>query len=285
MRNLLVLLTILICLTPQVKGQPKVKEPTSADRLGWQLAVHSYTFRKFTISEAIEKTSALGMTYFSISGSVNWDGKQRNTIDLSETELVTLQKKLRAAGIVRMVNMGVVRLPANEAESRKVFEFAKRAGIDVLVSEPAEAALDTVEKLAKEYTIKVALHNHPKPSHYWNPDTVLQAIKGRSPLLGACADTGHWIRSGLDPVEALKKLEGRVLSLHFKDLVKNDGKGFHDVPWGTGVGRCKDVMAELKRQRFRGAFCVEYEHNWENSFPEIAECAKFFNATCADLVK
>ncbi|MBV9469930.1 MAG: sugar phosphate isomerase/epimerase, partial [Abitibacteriaceae bacterium] len=131
--------------------------------------------------------------------------------------------------------------------------------------------------------IKVAIHDHPKPSHYWNPDTVLEAVKGRTPLMGACADTGHWQRSGLDPVECVKKLEGRIICFHFKDLTERSPKG-HDVPWGTGQGDVKGVLAEMKRQNFHGAFLVEYEWNWDNSVPEIAECVKNFNAMCADLV-
>ena len=201
------------------------------------------------------------------------------------------------------MNIGVVKLPPDEAESRKVFEFAKKMGIDTLVAEPEPAALDTVEKLCKEYNIKVAIHDHPKPSRYWNPDTVLEAVKGRTPLMGACADTGHWLRSGLDPVECLKKLEGRVICLHFKDLVPDEPKAQDQGPgdrqeeeersprrcttcpgapaWATS----KAQMAELKRQHFHGAFCVEYEYHWDNSMPEIAECVKFFNATCAELAK
>jgi sugar phosphate isomerase/epimerase len=173
-------------------------------------------------------------------------------------------------------------LPADEAKSRKVFEFAKKWGIGVLVAEPEPDALDTVEKLCKEYNIKVAIHDHPKPSHYWNPDTVLAAIKGRTPLLGACADVGHWMRSGLDPLECLKKLQGHIICLHFKDLNEMGPKA-HDVPWGTGIGKSRELMAELKRQHFHGAFCVEYEYHWENSSPEIAQCVKFWNATCAEL--
>ncbi len=178
--------------------------------------------------------------------------------------------------------MGVVQLPADGPQSRKVFEFAKQIGIDTLVSEPEPDALDTVEKLCKEYNIKVAIHNHPKPSRYWNPDTVAAAVKGRSPLLGACADTGHWQRSGVDPLEAVKKLEGRIICFHFKDLAEMDPKT-HDVPWGKGVGHIKEVLTEMKRQKFRGAFLVEYEHNWENSLPEIAESVKYFNSVCAEL--
>jgi len=188
------------------------------------------------------------------------------------------------------VNMGVVKPSLDEDATRKIFEGAKRLGITVLVAEPEThgkteelgPVMDVVEKFAKEFNIKVAIHNHPQPSFYWSPETVLAAVQGRSPLLGACADVGHWVRSGLDPVESLKKLEGRVIALHFKDL-NEKSKAAHDVPWGSGISNTKGMLAELKRQKFKGAICVEYEHNWENSLPEIAESVKWFNAACADL--
>jgi len=257
---------------------------TPAEKLGWKLAVHSYTFKQFPIFDAIDKTSSLGIPYMSISGSVNLDSAPKaSTMSVGDKDLNAITEKLKARGIHdKFVNMGVVQLPADETQSRKVFEFAKKMGIEILVAEPAETAMDTVEKLCKEYNIKVAIHNHPKPSHYWNPDTVLAAIKGRSPLIGACADTGHWVRSGLDPLECLKKLQGHILCLHFKDLSEKSPKA-HDVPWGTGISNAKGMMQELKTQGFKGAFCVEYEYHWENSSPEIAECAKFFDATCKEL--
>jgi len=267
-----------------VSAQVSTSDTASADKLGWQLAVHSYTFQKFSIFDAIDKTKALGVKYMSISGSVILDGTNRlGTVDLTDAQRARIDEKLRANGFGNFVNIGVVQLPANEAKCRKVFEFAKKWGINVLVSEPETNALDTVEKLCEEYNIKVAIHDHPKGhSIYWNPDSVLAAIKGR-PMIGACADVGHWMRSGLDPLECLKKLDGHVIALHFKDL-NEMGPNAHDVPWGTGVGKTKELMAELKRQHFHGAFCVEYEYHWDNSSPEIAQCVKFFNQTCDELV-
>ncbi len=259
------------------------RDTSSAGQLGWQLAVHSYTFQKFSIFDAIDKSAALGVKYMSISGGVMLDGTNRlTTVELSDQQRAAIDRKLRADGFGNFVNIGVVQLPADEAKSRQVFEFAKKWGINVLVAEPAPDALDTVEKLCEEYNIKVAIHDHPKPSHYWNPDTVLAAIKGR-PMIGACADVGHWIRSGLDPLECIKKLEGHIICLHFKDLNEMGSKA-HDVPWGTGVGKSRQIMEELKRQHFHGAFCVEYEYHWENSSPEIAQCVEFFNSTCDELV-
>ena len=295
------LLALAVLVGGGVLAQDATKASSAADKLGWQMSIHAYTFRKFSIFECIDKTAALGLTHMSLSGSVSLTGKDSvSTTQLSDKDAAAIQKAVADKGI-KLVNIGVVKLPPDEAASRKVFEFAKKMGIDTLVAEPEPAALDTVEKLCKEYNIKVAIHNHPQPSPYWNPDTVLAAVKDRTPLMGACADTGHWLRSGLDPVECLKKLEGRVITLHFKDLVpeepkaqdtaaatskkkkKSESKAMHDVPWGTGVGNVKAQMVELKRQHFHGVFGVEYEYNWDNSMPEVAKCVTFFNATCKEL--
>jgi len=274
------------------------KEQSAADKLGWQVAVHSYTFNKFSIFDAIDKSAEVGVKFMSVSGGVNWpEGdkfKRALTPTLTDDQFAAIQKRMKEKGInPKFVNMGVVKPTTDEAESRKIFEAAKRFGIDTLVAEPEThgkmeelpKVMDVVEKLAKEYNIKVAIHNHPGPKNfYWKPETVLAACKGRSPLLGACADTGHWARSGLDPVECLKMLEGRIIALHFKDLNAKDLKA-HDVPWGTGVCNAKGMMQELKRQGFKGAFGIEYEHWSDTAVAEIALCVKFFHATCAELAK
>jgi sugar phosphate isomerase/epimerase len=280
----LIVATLGLVLAVSAWAQQKV-DTTAADQLGWQLAIHSYTFQKFSISDAIDKANALGVKYMSISGSVMLDGTNRiATTSLTDDQRAAIDDKLHADGFGNFVNIGVVQLPADETKCRQVFEFAKKWGIGILVAEPQPDALDTVEKLCKEYNIKVAIHDHPKGhSIYWNPDSVLAAIKGRTPLMGACADVGHWMRSGLDPLECIKKLDGHIICLHFKDL-NEMGMKAHDVPWGTGVGKTRAIMEELKRQHFHGAFCVEYEYHWDNSSPEIAQCVKFFNQTCNELV-
>ncbi len=95
--------------------------------------------------------------------------------------------------------------------------------------------------------------------------------------LEPCSDLGHWVRSGLDPIECLKKLNGHVLGMHFKDVKKDtpDGK-YHDVVWGTGDCKIEEVITELKRQHFKGPISAEYEYHWENNGPEIAESVKNF---------
>jgi sugar phosphate isomerase/epimerase len=290
---------LLIALVLSLVIPARAQDRSGAEKLGWTLAIHSYTFQKFSIFDAIDKTAAIGIKHMSVSGGVNLldaNGKLARvpTTSITDKDAAAITARLKEKGIsTTFVNMGVVKPVLDEAETRKIFEGAKRLGISILVAEPEVhnkmeelgPVMDVVEKLAKEYNIKVAIHNHPGPKNfYWQPETVAAAVKGRSPLLGACADVGHWVRSGLDPVESLKKLEGRVITLHFKDLNERGPKA-HDLPWGTGISNAKGMLAELKRQNFKGAICVEYEHNWENSSPEIAKSAEWFYATCAELAK
>ena len=251
---------------------------------GWRLGVQMWTFNRFTLFEGIDKTASLGLGWIEMYPGqvVSKETGDVRTDNMSAEVTAKLKAKLKAAGI-KVVNYGVVGLPNDEAASRKIFDFAKDMGIETIVSEPGPEAFDLVDKLAQEYKINVAIHNHPKPSRYWNPDTVVKALEGRSKWMGACIDTGHLPRSGIDAVEAVKKLEGRIISFHFKDVNEFGKNSAHDVPWGTGVSNVKAVLTELDRQGFKGVFSVEYEYNWDNSVPEIRQCVEFFNKVGAEL--
>src|SRR6185295_17995036 len=109
------------------------------------------------------------------------------------------------------------------------------------------------------------------------------AVKGRSTLLGSCSDTGHWTRSGLKPVDCLKRLQGRVIELHFKDL-NEFGKGDAiDVPWGSGKSDAHGILAELKRQDFHGLIDVEYEDGAGEALEQnVAKCIAFLDATARE---
>ena len=249
-----------------------------AEKLGWRLGCQAYSFRLFTFYDAIEKTKSLGLRYIEMYPGQSLN-EEKPDVKTGESMSPDARKetldRLTDAGIT-LACFGVTGLSKDEAASRRTFEFAKEMGIETIVSEPPADAFDLLSRLCDEYGINVALHNHPKPSAYWNPDTVLERVEGRSRRIGACADTGHWLRSGINPVEAVKKLEGRIVSFHFKDLNRAE-PGAHDVPWGTGVADVDAILTEVHRQGFRGVFSIEYEHNWEGSLPEIAESVKYFD--------
>ena len=283
--SILMIIFLGSCAGPQQIKMPLQSHPTTDLGAGWRLGTQAYTFNRFTFYEAVDKTACLGLDWIEAYPGQTLS-KQRPDLKFDHTLppqiRAEVKQKLADAG-VRLINYGVVRLPNNEVECRRVFNFAKDMGVETLTAEPKEDALDLVERLCKQYGIKVAIHNHPKPSHYWNPDKVLHACKGRSKWIGACADTGHWMRSGLDPLECLKKLRGRIISLHFKDLSEIGDRRAHDVVWGAGKANVKAMLTELDRQNFHGFFAVEYEYNWENSVPEIKQCVRYFDEVADEL--
>jgi sugar phosphate isomerase/epimerase len=247
---------------------------------GFAIGCQAYTFNHFTVFEAIEKTSQAGGKVIEFypgqklskeEPAVKWDHSA------SAATIQKVKDKLAACG-VKAVNYGVVGIPKDEAEARKVFEFAKALGLYAVTTESVDA-IETIEKLVKEYDIKVAFHNHPKradnPNYrMWDPKYVLSVVKDRDARIGACADSGHWVRSGLKPVECLKILKGRIVSSHLKDLNEMSPNA-HDVPFGTGVSGIPALLNELKAQKFAGNISLEYEYHWEDSLPEVGQCIGF----------
>ena len=261
------------------KGAP------NAEKIGWRLGCQAYSFNRFTFEEAIEKTASLGLHCVEMYPGQKLSAEkpdQKTDASMSAGIRKRVKRGLKDAG-VELVNFGVCPLPNDEDACRKTFDFAQDMGIETLVSEPAFEALDVIEKLCDEYEINLAIHNHPEPSIYWNYETVLKQCKGRSKRIGACADTGHWMRSGINPLEAIKALEGRIISFHLKDLNKYGRQGAHDVPWGTGEADVKALLTEIHRQKLEAVFSIEYEHNWLESLPEIAESVAYFDSVAAGL--
>ena len=256
----------------------EIKLPDSCKQGGFAIGCQAWTFKEFTVFEAIEKTAQAGGKIIELFPKQRYsaeDGKLKFDHNSTDEMIAKVKAKLEEQKVIA-VNYGVVDIPQDEAEARKIFEFAKKMGLRAITTE-AEKSIDTIEKLVKEYDIMVAFHDHPKrpndPNYkMWDPNHILALVKDRDQRIGACADIGHWVRSGLKPIECLKILKGRVVSSHMKDLTEFGKVEAHDLPYGTGVSGIADVLAELHAQGFNGNICVEYEYNWQKSLPEVAQC-------------
>ena len=256
----------------------------SAEKLGWRLGCQAWTFNKRSMFDTIDQVNALGLHYLEAfpGQMVDKDKNVKMGPGLSAEDKEAIKKKL-ADSHVKLVSFGVTGIPADEAGARKFFEWAKEMGIETIVSEPDEKQFDVLNKLVDEFGINVALHNHPNPSHYWNPDTVLRVTEGRSKRIGSCADVGHWQRSGIPPLEAMKKLQGKMIESHFKDLNQFGKNNAHDVPWGTGTGDAKAMMKEFLAQNAKITFLIEYEHFTPGLVQDVAHSVKFFGEACDQL--
>ena len=262
---------------PLVAAEPI---PDAAKINGFAIGVQAWTFNKFTVFEAIEKTKETGAKVIELFPGQKLSPEQKDVkFDHNAPKEIweKVAAKAKEAGVTP-VAYGVVGLSKKEEESRKVFEFAKFMGIRVINTESVDA-IDTIEKLVKEYDIKVGFHDHPKrpndPSYrMWDPNYILEVVKDRDARIGSCADTGHWVRSNLKPVDCLRILKGRVVSVHLKDK-SEPGKQGVVVPAGKGVVDVPAILAEFKAQGFSGPISVEYEYNWDKNVEDAKQCIEY----------
>lgn len=268
---LLTLLATSLAAAPRVPDEYRVG--------GWIIGPQIYSFRFFTLFEAIEKSAATGGRAIELGRAFKLSAERPIVFNHeSAPELIPIVKAKLAEHGVKAVNYGVVPIPNNEAAARKVFDFARTMELSTIITESIEN-LDLIEKLAIEYDIKVGIHQHarkPNDASYkiWNPAFIRDLVKSRDRRIGACADIGHWQTSGIPALDGIKTLEGRIVSLHLKERAAL-GPDQHDTIFGTGITNIPAILTELRRQKFDGNLAIEYEYNWQNSVPDIAQCIGF----------
>ncbi len=258
-----------------------------AEHLGLKLSLQAWTAHHTNLWETIDIAKTVGIKYLELYPGQTIGGGIDGKFDHNSGAEVRAKvlARLTEAGITPIA-YGVVGLDKNEAANRKVFEFAKAMGILVINSEPPEDAFDVIEKLVKEFDIKVGLHDHPKNSRYWDPKHVLEVVSARDVRIGACADTGHWPRSDLDPIAAIDLLKGRIVSSHLKETDKI-GAGAKDVVYGKGASNVKGQLAAFKAQGYRGPLSLEYEagKKGQELLDHLKEMVKYFDDVTTELAK
>jgi sugar phosphate isomerase/epimerase len=246
------------------------------------MAVQCWTFRKFTFMETLDKIKEMDVSYIEAYPGQTLSPENSNTAfdhNLEKSYREKVKRKLKENNL-QLINYGVVGFENDEAAMKKVFDFAQDMGIRTIVTEPAFDDYSLLEKMVKKTGIHVAIHNHPEPSKYARPETVLEHIDGLDSRIGVCADTGHWMRTGVNPVEALRMLEGRIIDVHLKDLDRFGTKEAVDVPFGQGEANIHDILAELTYQDYDGALTVEYEDPAaaENPVPPVREGMEYIDS-------
>ena len=258
------------------------------EQLGWRLVMPAYTFHRFSLFETIDKTAELGLRYCGglsfqkVGGGID---KFLDPEQLNDEEIAAVVAKLQAKGI-RMVSYYYHELPGDEAACRKIFEFARKLGIETFLSEPKAENLDMIERLCDEFGINVALHNHAErlSPHLWHPQKVLELCQNRGPRIGACGDLGYWMRAGVDPIEAARILKNRLMVVQVHDLDEFSPNG-SDVRWGTGAGKTKAFFEELHKLGVRPLDVdLEYSNNFEDNMEDCRKCIEFFNETVKNII-
>jgi len=255
------------------------KEASSVDpSKDWKLGVALWTFHTFNFPESLDKVDSAGIKYI-----------EPNTFHKAGPELKdSMIMQLSPAGIDKLkslisqkgLNIESIYIVGDSSLSSwvKQFDIAKQFGVKYVTTEPPLNMWDSIDSLAGAYGVKVAIHEHWKGvSHYWNPDTTLMALKGHSNF-GVCADLGHWPKSGIDPLDAVKKLSGHIIGVHLKDIAAYNDPALKDVPAGTGVVNFPAIFEELKKQNFNGYIYIERDaEDQPSNLPSVIQTVKYYN--------
>lgn len=230
-----------------------------------KLGIQLYSLRGYKREEALQHAKDLGFEQVEFYGGML-------AINASDEEIAATKKQLETLGLT-ISGHGVNRFTKDAADNRKTFEFAKKIGAPCISADPDFDSFDSLDELVREFDIRVAIHNHG-PNHRYNKAIdVLRVIENRDVRIGACADLGHYIRSGQNAAEVIRLLKGRLYGIHLKDFaeMKDQTKG---VILGKGHLNVEEVITELQLAGFpsNGALSLEYEENEKNPLADIREC-------------
>ncbi len=195
-------------------------------------------------------------------------------LDSSAEQIAKIKKQVEECGLTISAH-GVNKLTKDDSANRKVFEFAKAAGIRIITADPDPDSFESLDKLVKEFNIRVAIHNHGPKHRYNKVVDVLHAIEKHDERIGACADLGHYIRSGEQPTAVVRLLKGRLYGVHLKDFAEMTDKT-KGVILGKGHLNVGEVFHALVETGFPsdGALSLEYEENPENPLEDIRQCVQ-----------
>ena len=261
----------------QTENRSDLEEHEVRDKANWQTGIALYSFNRFSFPETLDMSKRAGVEFvegfFFHKLGETFGNKVMS--ELSEEELDKLKDMVSESNL-KMRSMYAGGTTADEWI--RMYEVGERLGLEFLVGEPEPEHWDLLDSLGRATGLKMAIHEHAKgSSRFWHPDSVLVALNGR-PSFKACGDLGHWVRSGLDPVECLRKLEGHLVGIHAKDLDEFGNLEANDVKLSTGVIDYPAVIKELNRQEFVGPIYVECEHDWDNNFEDVRYAVEYLEA-------
>jgi sugar phosphate isomerase/epimerase len=241
-----------------------------------KLGVASYSLRNFPRAKAIEMTKALGTPYINLKS-------MHLPYESSPAEIAAARNEVEAAGL-HIVGGGMITFETDTDDGvRKYFDYAKAAGMPVMVSTCHPGVLPRVEKFAKQYDIKIAIHNHgPEDPDFPSPYDVLKAVKGMDPRMGLCIDVGHTVRTGTDVVRAVADSGPRLLDMHIKDLRNLKDKDSQCIV-GEGAIPIPAIFRRLIAMRYSGYVNLEYEIDADDPLPGMKQSFAYMRGVLAGL--
>jgi len=236
---------------------------------GLKVGLASYSFRKLPLDACIKGTQRVALHYVSIK-------EFHLPLNSSQDQRKAVAQKFRDAGITP-ISCGVITLKNDETSARNAFEYARDIGVPTIVCDPAPEALPLLDRLVKQYDVRLAIHNHgPEAKHFKSPYDAWKAVQEFDARIGLCIDVGHCARAGADPAEAIRAGKARLYDLHFKDISDRKGKNAGaEVEVGRGVLDAPGMLRAMLEINYAGHVGFEHEKDPQDPIPGVAASAGY----------
>ena len=244
---------------------------------GIKLGIATYTFRSFDRAKTIEMLKVVQAPWTSVKDGVHF------SYSSTPQELKQVRAEFDAAGL-KVTSAGNISLAQDDPDYlRQRFEIARNLGLSMMVCIPTRSNIRTVEKLVKEYDMKIAIHNHgPEQKDFPNPQSVLEVVGDMDPRVGLCVDVGHTARTGVDVVESIALAGRRLFDMHVKDLRDFTSRDSQcDV--GEGLMPFPAIFKQLKKMNYQGCVNLEYEINAKDPLPGVLRSMFYMRGVLAGL--
>jgi inosose dehydratase len=234
--------------------------------------IAGYTFLHFSIPESIAMMKRVNVHQVTLKDF-------HLPLNSTPQEAKQIIGQFNDAGIT-VYGVGVIYMKTPQSVEQ-AFQYARNAGVNLVIGVPDMDLLDAAEQKVKETGIRLAIHNHgPEDPLYPGPREVYEKIRKRDPGIGLCLDIGHAMRAGQDPVVAVQSYADRLFDMHIKD-VNAVGKGDHAIETGRGIIDFKGLVETLKKVNYRGNCSIEYEKDMTDPLPGLAESVGYFRGVIA----
>lgn len=264
-----------VSLLSPLQASSALSAPVSSPDMLSQLGLASYTTRKLSLDETIKWAKNLGLKHVSLKDF-------HLPLKATDQQFAEVKEKMQQAGL-DFYGVGVIYMKSVEDVDR-AFEYAKKAGVKMIIAAPLHEFLNYTEQKIKEYDIRVAIHNHgPGDLVYPTVESAWEKLKGRDSRFGLCMDIGHTYRINEDPDAVMKKFKDRILDIHVKDVTSR-GKEGSTLEMGRGVIDIARFLKAVKSVNYSGYLSFEYEKDGAAPIPGLAESVGYIRGVIKTLL-
>ncbi len=241
----------------------------------FKIGIAGYTYRKFTLEQALEMVQSLDVKYMSI--------KDFHLPLTSTKEEMEAFKAKCAEYDVNPYILGPIYMRSQEDVDR-AFDYAARYGAEMFMGVPNYELIDYVIEKVKSTGIKLAIHTHgPDKAAFPDVRKVVEMVKDPKIGIGVCMDLGHSFRFGKNPAKDIVKYKDWIYDIHIKDETAPSKSG---KTWEMGRGQMDipAIIKALKKIKYQGVISLEMEKN-SNTNPQlsVAESIGYLRGVCDGL--